>query len=168
MEQEIRFKSRRSQKIHHFSSRRSQHRTVDQPMTKKDIVKKISDDLYLTQLTVKEIVQRTLDEIIEALIEEGKIELRNFGVFKVTKRAARPARNPRTGDPVNVPEKCVVTFKPGKEMEARVRALGSVPSPWSTDEPVVSSNTPITPDKPPVAEFQSDDSDVSFDPFADE
>ena len=72
-------------------------------MTKKDIVKKISDDCYLTQLTVKEIVQRTLDEIIEALVVEGKIELRNFGVFKVTKRAARPARNPRTGDPVNVP-----------------------------------------------------------------
>ena len=72
-------------------------------MTKKDIVKKISDDCYLTQLTVKEIVQRTLDEIIEALVVEGKIELRNFGVFKVTKRAARPARNPRTGAPVNVP-----------------------------------------------------------------
>lgn len=168
MEREIRFKSRRSQKIHHFASRRSQHRTVDQPMTKKDIVKKISDDLYLTQLTVKEIVQRTLDEIIDALVAEGKIELRNFGVFKVTKRAARPARNPRTGEAVSVPEKCVVTFKPGKEMEARVRALGSVPSQWSTDEPVVSSNTAITPADPPVAEFQSDDSDVSFDPFADE
>ena len=41
-------------------------------MTKKDIVKKISDDCYLTQLTVKEIVQRTLDEIIEALIAEDQ------------------------------------------------------------------------------------------------
>ena len=93
-------------------------------MTKKDIVKTISWDTGMTQLHVKEIVQRTFDEIIETLVRDGKIELRNFGVFKVTKRAARPARNPRTGDRVNVPEKFVVTFKAGKEMEDRVRQLG--------------------------------------------
>jgi integration host factor subunit beta len=44
-------------------------------------------------------------------------------VFEVKKRAARKARNPRTGEKVSVPEKFVVTFKPGKEMEARVREL---------------------------------------------
>jgi len=49
--------------------------------------------------------------------------LRNFGVFEVKKRAARKARNPRTGAKVYVPEKFVVTFKPGKEMEERVREL---------------------------------------------
>ena len=54
---------------------------------------------------------------------DGRIELRNFGVFEVKKRAARNARNPRTGDKVLVPEKYVVTFKPGKEMEARVGAM---------------------------------------------
>ena len=68
-----------------------------------------------------------LDEIIETLVRDGKIELRNFGVFKVTKRAARPARNPRTSAPVYVPEKCVVTFKPGKEMAGRIRELRDVP-----------------------------------------
>ena len=91
-------------------------------MTKKDIVKTIAGDADLTQLKVKEIVQRTFDEIIETLVRDGKIELRNFGVFKVTKRAARPARNPRTSDPVYVPAKCVVTFKPGKEMRDRVNS----------------------------------------------
>lgn len=96
-------------------------------MTKKDIVKTIAGDADLTQLKVKEIVQRTFDEIIETLVRDGKIELRNFGVFKVTKRAARPARNPRTSDPVYVPAKCVVTFKPGKEMAARIRKLTDVP-----------------------------------------
>jgi len=96
----------------------------DPVVTKKDIVKTISWDTGMTQLHVKEIVQRTFDEIIETLVRDGKIELRNFGVFKVTKRAARPARNPRTGDRVNVPEKFVVTFKAGKEMEDRVRQLG--------------------------------------------
>ena len=92
-------------------------------MTKKEIVKTISEEIGLTQLKTKEIVQKTFDAIVETLVEEGRIELRNFGVFEVKKRAARKARNPRTGDKVYVPEKFVVTFKPGKEMEERVRLL---------------------------------------------
>ena len=92
-------------------------------MTKKEIVKTISEELGLTQLKTKEIVQKTFDAIVEALVDEGRIELRNFGVFEVKKRASRKARNPRTGQRVDVPEKWVVTFKPGKEMEERVRIL---------------------------------------------
>ncbi len=92
-------------------------------MTKKEIVRTISEEIGLTQLKTKEIVQKTFDAIVEALVEERRIELRNFGVFEVKRRAPRKARNPRTGDKVNVPEKYVVTFKPGKEMEQRVREL---------------------------------------------
>lgn len=92
-------------------------------MTKKEIVKTISEEIGLTQLKTKEIVQKTFDAIVETLVEDGRIELRNFGVFEVKKRAARKARNPRTGDKVFVPAKYVVTFKPGKEMEERVRLL---------------------------------------------
>ena len=92
-------------------------------MTKKEIVKEISDALGMTQLKTKEIVQKTFDAIVKTLVEDGRIELRNFGVFEVKKRAARKARNPRTGDKVFVPEKFVVTFKPGKEMEEKVRLL---------------------------------------------
>jgi len=92
-------------------------------VTKKEIVKAISDQIGLTQLKTKEIVQKTFDAIVKTLIEERRIELRNFGVFEVKKRAARKARNPRTGDKVFVPEKYVVTFKPGKEMEEKVRQL---------------------------------------------
>ncbi len=92
-------------------------------MTKKEIVKTISEDIGLTQLKTKEIVQKTFDAIVNALVEEKRIELRNFGVFEVKRRAARKARNPRTGQRVDVPQKYVVTFKPGKEMEERVRQL---------------------------------------------
>ena len=92
-------------------------------MTKKEIVKTISDKHQLTQLKTKEIVQSTFEAIIETLVEEHRIELRNFGVFEVKKRAARKARNPRTGERVDVAEKYVVTFKPGKEMEERVLRL---------------------------------------------
>lgn len=92
-------------------------------MTKKEIVKTISDEIGLTQLKTKEIVQKTFDAIVDTLVEEKRIELRNFGVFEVKRRAARKARNPRTGEKVFVPEKFVVTFKPGKEMEERVHEL---------------------------------------------
>ena len=92
-------------------------------MTKKEIVRTISEEIGLTQLKTKEIVQKTFDAIVETLVEDGRIELRNFGVFEVKRRAPRKARNPRTGDKVFVPEKFVVTFKPGKEMEQRVREL---------------------------------------------
>ena len=92
-------------------------------MTKKEIVKTISENIGLTQLQTKEIVQKTFDAIVEAIVTERRIELRNFGVFEVRKRAPRRARNPKTGDQVAVPAKYVVTFKPGKEMEARVREI---------------------------------------------
>ncbi len=92
-------------------------------MTKKEIVKTISEEIGLTQLKTKEIVQKTFDAIIDTLVEDQRIELRNFGVFEVKRRAARKARNPRTGEKVFVPEKFVVTFKPGKEMEERVHEL---------------------------------------------
>jgi len=92
-------------------------------VTKKEIVRTISDEIGLTQLQTKDIVQKTFNAIVEALVEEGRIELRNFGVFEVKRRAPRKARNPRTGEKVFVGEKFVVTFKPGKEMEERVREL---------------------------------------------
>lgn len=92
-------------------------------MTKKEIVKAISEETGRTQLEIKRIVQRTFDAIIETLVTEGRVELRNFGVFQVRPRAARKARNPRTGRQVDVPEKFVVTFKPGKEMEKLVSLI---------------------------------------------
>jgi integration host factor subunit beta len=96
-------------------------------VTKKEIVKQISDKIGLTQLKTKDIVQQTFDAIVDALLEMGRIELRNFGVFEVKQRKARKARNPRTGDRVDVPPKYVVTFKPGKEMEERVKKLTTIP-----------------------------------------
>jgi integration host factor subunit beta len=124
---------------------RSQLSRENRIVTKKEIVKSISEEIGLTQLKTKEIVQKTFDAIIETLVEDHRIELRNFGVFEVKKRAARKARNPRTGERVDVAEKWVVTFKPGKEMEERVRQLEqeaadraarAAASPASTPEPV--------------------------------
>lgn len=103
-------------------------------MTKKEIVATISVEIGLTQLKTKEIVQKTFDAIVATLVRDGRIELRNFGVFEVKKRAPRKARNPRTGDKVYVPAKFVVTFKPGKEMEEKVRLMDPANVPVETDD----------------------------------
>ena len=89
-------------------------------MTKRNIINSIAVPLGLSQLETKEIVQKTLDAIINILASEGRIELRNFGVFEVTKRKARQSRNPRTGEKVMVGERVTVTFKPGRSVEERV------------------------------------------------
>ena len=89
--------------------------------TKKDIVRIVSEQLNQTQFLTKAVVQKTFDVIIDLLVASGHIELRNFGVFEVKRRAARTARNPRTNQTVKVGEKFVVVFKPGKEMEQQVQ-----------------------------------------------
>ena len=94
-------------------------------MTKKENVRQIADKLGLTQLKTKKIVQSTFDAIIETLLSEKRIELRNFGVFEVRERRARKARNPRTGERVFVPGRMVVSFKPGKVMESLIAKLPS-------------------------------------------
>ena len=98
-------------------------------MTKKEIVKQISDKLKLPQIKTKEIVQLTFDSIVETLVREGRIELRNFGVFEVKRRKPRKARNPRTGESVQVEGKNVVTFQPGKVMEDQVKEALKVVEP---------------------------------------
>ena len=90
-------------------------------MTKRDIVKTLADKFALSQVDARKIVQGTFDAIVTTLVEQERIELRNFGVFEVKTRKPRRARNPRTGEPVEVPARRVVTFKPGRLMESRIR-----------------------------------------------
>ena len=90
-------------------------------MTKKDIIMKISDETGLKQVDVKQVVQRTFDIITDRLADGGKVELRNFGIFKVKTRRGRVGRNPRTGDSVTIPDKKVVSFKAGMRMKTDVK-----------------------------------------------
>jgi nucleoid DNA-binding protein len=90
-------------------------------LTKRDMVIRISEDTGLIQQSVLDVVQRTLDYISESLARGDKVELRNFGVFEVKIRKARVGRNPNApATDVPIPERCVVKFKPGKEMRASV------------------------------------------------
>ena len=97
-------------------------------MTKKEIVRSVAEKLNLTQLQTKDIVQNVFECLTETLVADGRIELRNFGVFEVKKRKARKARNPRTGEEVRVKEKNAVVFKTGKALEDALRKKQSKPS----------------------------------------
>jgi len=90
-------------------------------MTKKDIVLKVSDNTNLKQIDVKKVVQKTFDCIIDSLARGEKIELRNFGVFKIKQRRSRTGRNPRTNQVIPVPPRKVVVFKAGLEMKQKIR-----------------------------------------------
>ena len=92
-------------------------------MTKHSMVERIAKRMNMPQTDVKRIVQMTLDGITEVLVTEGRLKLRNFGVYEVKTRKSRKARNPKTGERVMVPERKAVTFKAGKFMEDRVNGL---------------------------------------------
>jgi nucleoid DNA-binding protein len=88
--------------------------------TKRDMVERIAESVGVTGDQARQIVQATLDNMIETLVMNGRIELRNFGVFTVRVSAPRKARNPRTGETVMIGERRVVKFKAGKAMQSRL------------------------------------------------
>lgn len=93
-------------------------------MTKREIVVKIAEETGLTQLVVSEVVQKTLDTIIESLKNKERIELRNFGVFYLKRRQARMGRNPNKPQEVfHIPPCNLPVFKPGKEMKKAVQEI---------------------------------------------
>ena len=99
-------------------------------VTKRDIVIRVQKDLgpRMTQLEVKEVVQRVLDMVVESLAAGRTVELRNFGIFKPVKRKARIGRNPNKPNvEVRIPSKWVADFKPGRIMKMRVAQLESKP-----------------------------------------
>ena len=89
-------------------------------MTKNDIVREISESMDIPQTLVKRIVQATLDGIVGTLSRDGRIELRNFGIFEAKYRKSRKARNPLTNRTLKTKAKFAVTFKPGKQMAKMV------------------------------------------------
>jgi integration host factor beta subunit len=89
-------------------------------MTKADLVEQIAEATGLTKKDTAVVVDGFLEAVKQALAREQNIEIRGFGSFKVKRRKARKARNPRTGDAVHVPGRLVPTFKPSKELKELV------------------------------------------------
>ena len=96
-------------------------------MIKSELVQTIANrNPHLFLRDVENIVNAIFDEITEALAQGNRVELRGFGAFSTRERQARTGRNPRTGEPVEVPAKRVPYFKPGKEMRERLNLNGEV------------------------------------------
>ena len=91
-------------------------------MTKADLVELVAARVHLTKKDMEVVVDSILDSISKALSskDDGKVELRGFGSFRVRERRARQGRNPQSGAAVQVPPKRVPFFKPGKELKALV------------------------------------------------
>ena len=96
-------------------------------MTKADLVEKVADAIgpRVTKRECALMVDAFLNAVKDALAQGDRIELRGFGVFKVRHRKARTARNPRTGEPVEVPPRDVPVFEPSRHLRSRVdRVMG--------------------------------------------
>lgn len=90
-------------------------------MIRSELVQKIADENpHLYQRDVERIVNTIFEEIIGAMADGDRVELRGFGAFSVKKRDARVGRNPRTGASVSVEEKHVPFFKTGKLLRDRL------------------------------------------------
>jgi len=92
-------------------------------ITKKEIIDRISDSAHHRRVQVKKIIQQFLDEIVTELGRGNRLEFRDFGVFETKVRKARKAQNPKTLEPVSVPEKRTVKFKVGRLMKQRLGGL---------------------------------------------
>ena len=86
-------------------------------MTKADIVDKVAAGTGLTKLETEAIIEGFFKTVIEALKNGNGIEIRGFGSYRVKKKNARQARNPKTGEQVFVPEHFVPTFKFSKDFK---------------------------------------------------
>ncbi|EEX08254.1 integration host factor, beta subunit [Ruegeria lacuscaerulensis ITI-1157] len=90
-------------------------------MIRSELIQKIADENpHLYQRDVERIVNTVFEEITDAMARGDRVELRGFGAFSVKKRDARVGRNPRTGETVQVEEKCVPFFKTGKLLRDRL------------------------------------------------
>ena len=95
-------------------------------ITKKELIDRIADNVPAKRVLVKKIVQQFLDEIVSELGKGNRLEFRDFGVFETKLRKARKAQNPKTLEPVEVPEKRTVKFKVGRLMKQQLGELSGV------------------------------------------
>ena len=89
-------------------------------ITKKELIDRIAESAGSRRVLVKKVVQQFLDEIVAELGRGNRLEFRDFGVFETKLRKARKAQNPKTLEPVAVPEKRTVKFKVGRLMKQRL------------------------------------------------
>ena len=89
-------------------------------MTKNELARELAEELELPKRQVAEIIEALLEKVTDVLKSGDKVQLTPFGQFKVRDRAARVARNPKTGEPIKVPAKRVLKFIAGRTLKEAV------------------------------------------------
>lgn len=123
-------------------------------MTKAELVEDVARAAELTKKDAERLVEIVFESIIDTLNQGEKIELRGFGSFRVRERGARRGRNPKTGDPVDIPAKRVPYFKPGKELKELINEDENGAGGTEEARPV----DPPNPDASPASEAPQTDS----------
>ena len=95
-------------------------------VTKKELIDRIAETTQAKRVVVKRIVQNFLDEVINELAADNRLEFRDFGVFETRIRTARVAQNPKTLERVHVPPKRSVKFKMGRLMKEKLSSDSSL------------------------------------------
>lgn len=83
-------------------------------MNKSELIKSVAEQTSVTQEMVKKVINATFEIIEKATMEEGRVAIAEFGVFKKHESAARTGRNPQTGKSIDIPAKTTMKFKPSK------------------------------------------------------
>ena len=91
-------------------------------MIKADLVNKIAREMDIPKQEAEEGVNLFFHSIKEAILQGEEIEIRGFGSFRFRRRTSRSGRNPRTGEPVKVPPKKVLYFKPSKLLKELINS----------------------------------------------
>ena len=97
-------------------------------LTKFDIVEDLNNEIGLNKREAKELVEMLFNDIKHLLSEGHEVTLSGFGNFQVRNKSARPGRNPRTGEDVEISARRVVTFKSGQKLKESVKTLTNEPS----------------------------------------
>ena len=90
-------------------------------MNKGELINKVAEEIDCTKVETKGVVECVFKNITDCLAKGDAFKLIGFGTFGIRKRAAREARNPRTGEKASVPAKNVPFFKAGKELKDKVK-----------------------------------------------
>lgn len=93
-------------------------------MNKEELATKLAHEVDITKNEAFAAVESMLDLITDSLAHGDKVQFAGFGSFEVKDRAARVGRNPRTNEPVNIPERKMPVFKPGKLLKSAVVSNG--------------------------------------------
>ena len=89
----------------------------------KEMIRDIADKTQLTHAQVGEVIELATDKIIETLLSRASVHIANLGVLKLIYRKPRMGRNPSTDEPVEIPARVVIDYKPNKALELRARKI---------------------------------------------